>query len=300
MQCSNPVRLKMDTKTGYASWRYPDGLTVPCGKCLFCRIHKRKEWSVRMLHELGEHNDNSFITLTYQDCNLPDNSSLSCRHLQLFFKRLRKNLDGRRIKYFACGEYGPRTNRPHYHAILFGVGLSRDDKGAVKESWHFADWNNKYISRKSFGLAEPDSIRYVAQYIDSKLSGALADEVYRHTGREPVFRLLSRGLGARYCDRISSRIADQGYITVNGVKHSIPRYYIKRLGINASDLQSEQAYIREADVMHKLTGFDYSYDEAYKFLRADEVLKYEEAIKNAKAQNVATMTAKLNLYDKKL
>lgn len=300
MKCTNPVRIQIKPKTGYASWKYPDGLTVPCGKCIFCRIHKRKEWSIRMLHEKEEHNDSSFITLTYSDVHLPSNSSLSKRHLQLFIKRLRKSMAPSRIKYFACGEYGDKTHRPHYHAILFGVGLNKVHKQHVMDSWPYADWSNPTIKRKSFGLAEPDSIRYVAQYIDKKLSGDLAYEEYESKQRDPVFRLLSLGIGANYCDRFGSQFTQQGHITINGVKHAIPRYYLKRLRLNAEDIQSDIAYTRECDVIHHYTGFDYSYDEAYKYLSKEEVLKYDELIRNAKRQNEATIVTKLGLKDRNL
>lgn len=307
MQCVNPVRLTFkNNKANLQGIRnknlteYPEGLTVPCGKCILCRIQKRKEWSLRMLHELEDWNDSSFITLTYSDDFLPDNNSLVKRDLQLFFKRLRKNLNHRRIKYFACGEYGTKTFRPHYHAILFGVGLSKNDKQSVMDSWRFCDWNNRTIKNKSFGLAEVDSIRYVAQYIDKKYSGDLAYEEYESKFRTPVFRLLSCGLGANYCDRVSSQLAENGYITLNGIKHSIPRYYLKRMELNAKDINADKAYINECDVIHHYTGLDYSYDEAYKYLTAEEVIKYDEAIKNAKRQNQATVMAKIRLKESKI
>ena len=79
----------------------------------------------------------------------------------------------KKIRYFACGEYGDRTARPHYHAIVFGLSLSSDDKQMVKDSWPFCDWSNCSIARNSFGMAEPDSISYVAQYIDKNLVAIL-------------------------------------------------------------------------------------------------------------------------------
>ena len=50
-----------------------------------------------------------------------------------------KVLGERRIKYFACGEYGNNTHRPHYHAIIYGVGLDRDDKRIMRECWNYCD-----------------------------------------------------------------------------------------------------------------------------------------------------------------
>ena len=65
------------------------------------------------------HPHNAYITLTYNDDHLPANGSLQPRDLQLFWKRLRKaRTPG--IRYYACGEYGDQTARPHYHAIIFG------------------------------------------------------------------------------------------------------------------------------------------------------------------------------------
>ena len=97
------------------------GIWVPCGKCRPCKIAKASEWAARMIHEGDYHKSNVFSTLTYSDDNLPKNLELSERHLTLFFKSLRKHLNNRLIKYFACGEYGETTSRPHYHAILFNI-----------------------------------------------------------------------------------------------------------------------------------------------------------------------------------
>ena len=61
-----------------------------------CRIQKRKEWSLRILHEAEEYNDNIFITLTYDDNHIPDSESLRKTDLQKFYKRLRRDLDGQK------------------------------------------------------------------------------------------------------------------------------------------------------------------------------------------------------------
>ena len=98
--------------------------SVPCGKCLACSSNYRRDWVARMLLESQAHSDSVFITLTYSDENLPDRGSLVKRDLQLFLKRLRRRLDRLnrdKIRYFACGEYGDNTNRPHYHAIIWNL-----------------------------------------------------------------------------------------------------------------------------------------------------------------------------------
>ena len=96
MQCTNPVRISknLDVKL------YPDGLLVPCGKCLSCRIAKRSEWSMRMLHELESYDCAVFVTLTYDDEHLPEHGSLVVSDLQKFsnvyvrsVKKLEKTFD---------------------------------------------------------------------------------------------------------------------------------------------------------------------------------------------------------------
>ncbi|AKO71489.1 replication initiator protein [Chimpanzee faeces associated microphage 1] len=95
----------------------PLSVQLPCGKCLGCRMDKARTWAMRCLHESQMHEDNSFITLTMSDEHLHD---IDKRDLQLFFKRLRKALGGKRVSYYAVGEYGELSRRPHYHALVFG------------------------------------------------------------------------------------------------------------------------------------------------------------------------------------
>ena len=85
MRCTKPVRLMHLNHV-----EYPDGLLVPCGKCLACRIARRQEWSMRVIHELSGYKDAVFLTLTYSDEFLPDHGSLVVADLQKFIKRLRK------------------------------------------------------------------------------------------------------------------------------------------------------------------------------------------------------------------
>ena len=136
MRCTSPVRIQIKNKRGIPDTRYPDGLEVPCGKCMACRQQKRKEWSMRVLHESTEYRNECFTTLTYSDDNLPENGSLVKRDLQLFFKRLRKALPpSQKIRYFACGEYGDTYFRPHYHTILFNLGLGEADQDIINNAW---------------------------------------------------------------------------------------------------------------------------------------------------------------------
>ena len=94
---------------------------VGCGQCRNCRINRRREWVGRMILEAKEHLFSSFVTLTYDDEHMPKDGSLCKKHLQQFIRRLRKALYPRKIRYYAVGEYGDKSWRPHYHLIVFGL-----------------------------------------------------------------------------------------------------------------------------------------------------------------------------------
>ena len=275
------------------------GLEVPCGKCIGCRIAKRKEWSLRMLHELTYHPQSSFITLTYDDYNSPSDNSLKNGIYSYLSKDSEKKSRERRIKYFACGEYGGQTMRPHYHAILFGSGLTREDKNRVIDCWPLCDWTKPSIRKNSFGLAEPDSIRYVAQYIDKKFTGDLANEIYVNQGIEPVFRLLSQGIGLQYALDNKSQIEELSYITLKGVKHSVPRYYIKKLDLDVDKLR-EQALLSDCEKNEHYSGINISTDNARRSLDPELVHSIYEGELRSRMQKKRNLEAKVMLKQSKL
>lgn len=291
MQCTKPIKVYVNAEHGE--------LVLGCGKCLHCRVQKRKEWSMRLWHELNYHDKSVFLTLTYSDIHMPDNESLRLRDLQLFFKRLRKVLGERRIKYFACGEYGGRTHRPHYHAIIYGVGLDRNDKRIMCECWPYCDWSVDSIRRKSFGIVEAKSINYVAGYIHSKLSGREAREVYDDTGREPVFRILSQGLGKQYAIDNAQQLQEQGCVTMNGIKHAIPRYYINTLGLDIESIQ-EQAKYKECEMVEHYCGLNMTLDDLTDSgdIRSKRIVEMG-ILRNRKAR-AASLAAQIAIKESKL
>ncbi|AXH74210.1 MAG: replication initiator protein [Microviridae sp.] len=150
-------------------------VTIACGQCADCRLKKSREWAIRCVHESQLHDRNCFITLTYSDDNLPPHGSLFKPHLQKFFKRLRKHYCSAAIRYYACGEYGDNTNRPHYHACLFGIDF--------EDKLHFRriGEHNLYISQKltdiwghgqtSVGSLTFETAAYTARYVMKKTMG---------------------------------------------------------------------------------------------------------------------------------
>ena len=102
-----------------------DITSVPCGRCMGCRLEKSRQWAVRCVHEAKFYEDNCFVTLTYAPEHLPKDGSLNRKHVQDFIKRLRRRLDDRKIRVFYCGEYGDKLRRPHYHLCLFNCDFPR-------------------------------------------------------------------------------------------------------------------------------------------------------------------------------
>lgn len=292
MQCLKPFRL---TK-GVDRTIYPHGMEVPCGRCFQCRIKYRKQWAMRLLHESEFWDKSLFVTLTYNDANLPENESLQKEDLRKFFKRLRKYTK-RNIKYYACGEYGDDNYRPHYHSIIFGFSNCREDRELIKNCWKLCTWETQY---KAFGEVTPETIEYVTGYIDKKLSGEMLKK-FKDEGKENLFKLSSQGLGLRYCLKYKDKIIANQSIQHRGVDLSIPRYYIDKMEMDISGIQ-QKAKEKEIEVVEKITGLSYSRDEMYTRLynESDKMLMLERTLKSSKIQSEKNLKAKSDLYNKRL
>lgn len=120
--------------------------------------------------EARNHHLNSFVTLTYNNDTLPEDLGLNPTHLEHFLKRLRKKKWP--FRYYACGEYGDLTQRPHYHACLFGMDfqdkklLSRNNGNSLYTSQELNDiWQHGHTS---IGDVTFESAAYVARYVLKK------------------------------------------------------------------------------------------------------------------------------------
>lgn len=217
-----------------------ENIDLPCGQCIKCRLLKAQHWSARMDHEAREHDDNCFITLTYDDDHLPYGGTLVKHHLQDFFKRLRKRIAPNKVRYYACGEYGDETDRPHYHAILFGYDF--EDAVFVGHRDGYPVYESELLAKvwpfgfHEIGTVTLDSCGYVAGYCLKKVTGVNAYEHYQviveSTGelydREPEFGLMSRrpGIGHDHFQKFKSDYypADE-IVFLNRGPVCPPRYY---------------------------------------------------------------------------
>ena len=240
------------------------GIVIPCGQCLGCRLDYSRHWAERCMLEKSYYPDDQcwFITLTYDDLHLPTNPSpqhefivdestgevlswfpvptLDKNEPSGFMKRLRRysGVDG--IRFFACGEYGSQTARPHYHLILFGLPLPDVEpwsKGANGFQYYRSDLIEKAWSLGGLPIGHVlvakvtwDSCAYVARYVLKKAKGKAA-QIYQDLNIEPEFVRMSRrpGIAARYFEEHKEDIYKYDRIVLKtdtgGRKFKPPAYY---------------------------------------------------------------------------
>lgn len=218
-------------------------IELPCGRCIGCRLEHSRQWAVRCMHEASLHDDNCFVTLTYDEDHVPSDNSLNKKHFQDFMKRLRKNVNypikkrakelkipyvPKVIRYYHCGEYGENFGRPHYHACLFGIDF--DDKEKIKDGEHPLYYSAKLqqcwpLGFHTIGELTFESAAYVSRYCTKKMTGPLAEAYYE--GRQPEYATMSRrpGIGKGWVDSYFSDVYPSDELIVNGKPCKPPRYY---------------------------------------------------------------------------
>lgn len=252
MPCYKPLRGFRGV-TGGISWTpskaYVDmPMAVPCGRCIGCRLERSRQWAVRMMHEAKMHQDNCFLTLTYDPEHLPSDWSLDKRHFQLFMKRLRKAIAPKRVSFFHCGEYGDTNGRPHYHAVVFGW-MPSDRKFFKNGPSGFPVFTSKIcdaywkLGEVFVGNVSFESAGYVARYVVKKVVGQAAPDYYRRchpeTGEivdmvpEYATMSLNPAIGKSWFEKFSSDVKAYDGVVVAGKLGRPPRYYDKLFGKDA-------------------------------------------------------------------
>lgn len=216
---------------------------IPCGQCIGCKIDRSRDWAIRCSHEAQMHSENMFITLTYADEHLPPDYGIHVRVWQTFMKRLRKQIAPKQVRFFACGEYGDKSLRPHYHALIFGYQFPDLVVYALKRG-------NKIHTSKlldkvwPYGLATIGNVNYqtaayVSRYVMKKMSGDSQEVTDNYTRIHPVtlqthtvrkeFCVQSRrpGLGTSWFRKYKSDAFPSDFLIVDGKKHSVPKFYTK-------------------------------------------------------------------------
>lgn len=234
MGCWSPINLRSETQKKLGL----KGTSVPCGRCLGCLSKKRADWTFRMMEELSVSSSASFLTLTISDSVDTDTgellvpTELDKQSVQRYFKRVYKatsvptgkiiesiNKKGkivRRVekrsplKYYVVGEFGTKTKRPHYHAVVFNV-----DKEILANKWE--------EGRTHQGSVTESSIKYVTKYL---LKAKSIDDPLK------PFAMMSKGLGKIYLKKNERFHKSNFTIAIGGEgdnPRAIPRYYREKI-----------------------------------------------------------------------
>lgn len=278
---------------------YTDCIDIPCGKCIGCRLEYSRQWANRCMLELQYHDSAYFVTLTYNNDHLPENlivdmdsgeimqspvHTLCKRDLQLFLKRLRR-YSGQEIRFFACGEYGSTTFRPHYHLIIFGLRL--DDLKFLKQNFRRENYYTSDLIQKcwknGYSLVTDvtwDTCAYVARYVTKKLTGDAAS-VYNTLALQAPFCNMSRrpGIARQYYDDHFDDFYRYDRITIStdtgGRSFRPPRYYDRLYDIDYPDdmaaIKNNRKFVAESIMTNKLNNTDLSEDE-YRYVEEDMLL----------------------------
>jgi len=250
-------------------------------------LERSRQWAMRCMHEASMHRENCFVTLTYNDQNLPVNGSLNYSDFQKFMKRLRKICG--KVRFYMCGEYGDDHGRPHFHACLFGYRFDDLVRWKRSSSGCLVYRSRRLESLWPFGFSSVgdvnfDSAAYVARYCMKKITGYGSDEAYRRvcesTGEVyqlvPEFNKMSLkpGIGATWFDKYKDDVYPHDYVIVNGKKVKPPKYYDKRYS-NFNGIEFEQVQFAR-EVSGRSRAFD----------NTDERLEVREAVVKASIRSL--------------
>lgn len=216
--------LVFNRSSGYADM----SVQVPCGKCDGCYADRALTWAIRMHQEASLHSVNSFLTLTYTDENCP--AKVDKKTLQNFFKRLRHEY---KLRYYACGEYGEKTGRPHYHAVIFGQDF-REGKTVQINEQLYSNFRLSEIWGKGSVVCAPFSMAtacYVAGYVTKKI------------GDPDSFSVMSTrpGIGKEWLNRYWDDVSRLGTVVIEGKEYPVPQRYLAWMEDELAHVKIERA-----------------------------------------------------------
>lgn len=316
--CYNPITITIEEPNATGGVRR---VAVPCGKCMSCLRDYQNAWSLRIQEEFIHYGYGYFFTLTYNNDSVPtvadtDSGRLYqsvCKsHVQDWLKRfrtrlLRKNGRPKEIKYFITSEYGPRTLRPHYHGVLFGV----DD---IEFRLLLSEWNSLY-GYTTYRLVPAHLCGGASRYVAKYCSKGFFKNPYEEQGIvRPTFHLVSKGFGLSYVDRMKdyhlaqgdvlnkrldryySLVGDRSRVFIGQFGYKMPRYYKDkiygkktRLSRKVADyLHSESDKLRDSSLEQIQSERHCSYGEATYLLNLQddcERLQRERQLHSSLAQD---------------
>lgn len=290
MACYHPKPAWQAKLGGKLSFSYVRGwrvISVPCSTCHGCVKAHAQAWAFRCHLEGTRLPHNAFATLTYDDAHLP--WTLQVRDLQLFLKSLRQRAD-RPVRFFASGEYGSKTQRPHYHVILFGFdALGAAGQAMVQDSWGRGQAKTDALT--------PARIAYCAGYTDKKVTDRrnTVDRCDPETGEvwQPPFINMSRrpGIGSHARQWKSSW---RSFAIHDGHKLAVPRFLHNAWRETATEQELEELQAERDAYIHSRDNSIQGLEAAEKIALAKQKLSSER--REQTAQKRAFQTAEMRRF----
>lgn len=266
-RCISPFRKK------------ESGIDLPCGRCYECKARRVSGWSFRLMKEAEVSTSAFFITLTYSPENTRTSKNgfmtLDKRDVQLFMKRLRKRNENK-LKYYAVGEYGGKTDRPHYHIIMMNV-----DVETIKEAWDLGEIHIGDVNESSVGY----TLKYVSK--ESRIPKHQNDD------RLKEFSLMSKKMGMNYLTPQmikwhlnENAILDRMYCNLkDGKKIAMPRYYRDKIYSDFDKFRIQQHMERQ----ERGKDVDKSREKILEEMQKDDLIRINKAKKAQKDNRFTTL-----------
>lgn len=221
--CSNPVWIS--NKSACYGNGHNVGRYVPCGHCVECLRKRQNEWYVRFYLEskywkkVLPSSQTLFITLTYENKNLPKNRTDAFNDVRALFKKVERKWNISRLRYYLVSENGTLNGRLHFHLLLFGIDVFKFILPIDKE---FKKLWSKGFSKCE--VASPKTFTYVSKYVTKDLdtfkSSSSWPPICSCSKRPPLGVLFFTDTHRVYFDSHD----DDLFIPINGYRYSIPRY----------------------------------------------------------------------------
>lgn len=221
-------------------------------------MKRKAQWSLRMVEEKRKSFSSYFITLTYNDKNVPHGENGHCinkndhfefiKVLKLYespkvlrkrkmasLEEIERKANGikevGKLKYYGISEYGDQTSRPHWHYILFNVR----DINNVSRAWN--------LGKVQVDECNVNTIDYVLKYMVKQRPNKTSDDNQREVS------FMSKGIGNSLADKEFIKYIgreDANFVlNARGTKIPLPRYFRKKY-LTEDQRQRKAAYISEA------------------------------------------------------
>lgn len=229
-----------------------------------------------------------FYTLTYDDDHVPKTEA---GHQTLRKRQFQKWLDAQRkafpaLRYYAVGEYGDKSFRPHYHLAVFCLSHRENDQFADK-------WPYGFVSRAEMSV---ERAGYLAKYAAKKLHKA--DDPRLKADMEPEYRASSKNppLGESFVDALAATYrTDAGRSVLERFGDVVPQVQIagRIYPLDGYMLTKLRSRLSIPEKHHARLA-----NEAYFVRSIDRQLDNEERLEECTHEMARLMEAKINAKKK--